>query len=145
MNDVEYYQFNKESDDYKVWPFKERFHLLLNLAVGGSWGGVKGIDNSIFPQKMEVDYVRVYQLQQATYPCEVVNLSHGIAIKSPDSISYTAGTSIQVNAQPNSGFIFHKWYGTVQNTVANLSLTMNKSYTQIPEFIRSGEMISNKF
>lgn len=43
------------------WPFSERFHLLFNIAIGGNWGGQKGIDDSIFPQRMEVDYVRVYQ------------------------------------------------------------------------------------
>jgi hypothetical protein len=36
-------------------------HLLLNLAIGGNWGGQKGVDDSIFPQSMLVDYVRVYQ------------------------------------------------------------------------------------
>jgi hypothetical protein len=35
---------------------------LLNIAVGGAWGGQQGIDSSIFPQRMEVDYVRVYQV-----------------------------------------------------------------------------------
>jgi hypothetical protein len=35
--------------------------LILNVAVGGHWGGQKGIDDSIFPIKMEIDYVRVYQ------------------------------------------------------------------------------------
>lgn len=43
------------------WPFDNPFHLLLNIAVGGDWGGVQGIDNSSFPMRMEVDYVRVYQ------------------------------------------------------------------------------------
>lgn len=41
-----------------------KFHLLLNLAVGGNWAGNvnnKGVDESVFPQKMLVDYVRVYQ------------------------------------------------------------------------------------
>jgi hypothetical protein len=33
----------------------------MNLAVGGNWGGAKGVDQSIWPQRMEVDYVRVYQ------------------------------------------------------------------------------------
>tara|TARA_Y100001960_G_scaffold231399_1_gene243002 strand:- start:486 stop:2042 length:1557 start_codon:yes stop_codon:yes gene_type:complete len=45
-------------------PFEQRFHLLLNLAIGGSWAGntnEKGIDASVFPQALEVDYVRVYQ------------------------------------------------------------------------------------
>ncbi len=43
---------------------KSRYHLLLNLAVGGAWAGGannKGIDESVFPQKMQVDYVRVYE------------------------------------------------------------------------------------
>jgi beta-glucanase (GH16 family) len=36
-------------------------HLLLNLAIGGNWAGRHGIDDSAFPQGLEVDYVRVYQ------------------------------------------------------------------------------------
>lgn len=43
------------------WPFDQPAFFLLNVAVGGTWGGAQGIDNSIFPQSMEVDYVRVYQ------------------------------------------------------------------------------------
>jgi hypothetical protein len=35
---------------------------LINLAIGGNWGGAQGIDDSIFPQKFEVDYVRFYEL-----------------------------------------------------------------------------------
>ena len=52
--------------EYKEWPFDEKFHLLLNIAVGGTWGGAEGIDESIYPQKMEVDYVRVYQSPTVT-------------------------------------------------------------------------------
>ena len=43
------------------WPFDQPAFFILNLAIGGSWGGQQGIDNSIFPQSMEVDYVKVYQ------------------------------------------------------------------------------------
>jgi len=43
------------------WPFNKPQFFILNVAVGGNWGGVQGVDNSIFPQKMEVDYVHVYQ------------------------------------------------------------------------------------
>ena len=46
------------------WPFDKRFHFLLNIAVGGNWGGQKGVDDTIFPAKMEVDYVRVYKMKQ---------------------------------------------------------------------------------
>jgi hypothetical protein len=34
--------------------------LLLNIAVGGTWGGAQGVDDTIFPATMEIDYVRVY-------------------------------------------------------------------------------------
>jgi beta-glucanase (GH16 family) len=44
-----------------AWPFDLPFHLLLNVAVGGNWGGKKGVDDTAFPQRMRVDYVRVYQ------------------------------------------------------------------------------------
>ncbi len=43
------------------WPFDGPFHILLNIAIGGDWGGVKGIDAKAFPARMEIDYVRVYQ------------------------------------------------------------------------------------
>lgn len=43
------------------WPFDQPAFFILNIAVGGTWGGAEGIDNSIFPQTMEIDYVRVYQ------------------------------------------------------------------------------------
>ncbi len=45
------------------WPYNHNFFMILNVAVGGNWGGQKGIDDSVFPQKMLVDYVRVYQLK----------------------------------------------------------------------------------
>lgn len=47
------------------WPFNTPFFFIINLAIGGNWGGVQGIDDSIFdnPVLYKVDYVRVYQLQ----------------------------------------------------------------------------------
>jgi beta-glucanase (GH16 family) len=41
-------------------PFDEEFHLLLNVAVGGTWPGPPD-DSTTFPQEMLVDYVRVYR------------------------------------------------------------------------------------
>ncbi len=49
-----------ENADYTVWPFDVPFHLLLNVAVGGTWGGQKGVDDAAFPQRMLIDYVRYY-------------------------------------------------------------------------------------
>lgn len=43
-----------------TYPFDQKFHLLLNVAVGGNLPGNPDA-TTIFPQTMEVDYVRVYQ------------------------------------------------------------------------------------
>ena len=52
--------YPKEEKNWAKWPFDKRFHLLFNIAVGGNWGGAKGIDDNVFPSKMEIDYVRVF-------------------------------------------------------------------------------------
>jgi len=44
-----------------AWPFTAPQYLLLNFAVGGSWGAAKGVDESIWPQQFLIDYVRVYE------------------------------------------------------------------------------------
>lgn len=62
IDDVKIFEFVNEGKGYKVWPFDKRFHLLLNVAVGGDWGGAQGVDDNIFPTAMEVDYVRVYKM-----------------------------------------------------------------------------------
>ncbi|MCX2739992.1 glycoside hydrolase family 16 protein [Pontibacter anaerobius] len=64
IDDKQIFDYPNEGTGFEAWPFDKRFHLLLNLAVGGDWGGSKGVDPSVYPQKMEVDYVRVYELLQ---------------------------------------------------------------------------------
>jgi beta-glucanase (GH16 family) len=56
------FEFKRETwHSWREWPFDKPQHLLINIAVGGNWGGAQGIDNSVFPQQMEVDYVRYYE------------------------------------------------------------------------------------
>jgi beta-glucanase (GH16 family) len=61
LDDVVYNQIENEHKSTHEWPFDQDFYLKINIAVGGMLGGQKGIDDSIFPQKMLIDYVRVYQ------------------------------------------------------------------------------------
>jgi beta-glucanase (GH16 family) len=60
VDERHYFTSRKEGGDWTTWPFFRDFHLVLNLAVGGDWGGEKGIDETAFPQRFEIDYVRVY-------------------------------------------------------------------------------------
>ena len=48
-----------------AWPFDSPFYLILNLAMGGDWAAANGIDDAALPQRMEVDYVRVYDMPAA--------------------------------------------------------------------------------
>ena len=48
---------------FELWPFDQKFHLMLNLAIGGTWGGT--VSPEIFPVEFIVDYVKVYQ-----QPCD---------------------------------------------------------------------------
>lgn len=63
LDGVVYNHIVNEHKTAAEWPFDQKFYLILNVAVGGMWGGRQGIDNSIFPQQMVVDYVRVYKLK----------------------------------------------------------------------------------
>ncbi len=59
--------FNYNPDSYPkgrnedTWPFNKPFQLKLNLAWGGDWGGMYGVDESCLPATYEIDYVRVFQ------------------------------------------------------------------------------------
>jgi beta-glucanase (GH16 family) len=46
--------------DPHPWPFDQRFHMILNVAIGGQWPGPPD-ETTVFPKYMFVDYVRVYQ------------------------------------------------------------------------------------
>lgn len=59
-----YNSFKNNRNGVEEWPYDQPFYLLLNVAVGGNWGGKYGVDEHIWPQRMEVDYVRVYQLPE---------------------------------------------------------------------------------
>jgi beta-glucanase (GH16 family) len=61
VDDRKYFTFRNEGTGPDVWPYDKDHYLILNLAIGGAWGGQQGIDDSIFPQRYEIDYVRVYK------------------------------------------------------------------------------------
>ncbi|MDE0671610.1 MAG: family 16 glycosylhydrolase [Caldilineaceae bacterium] len=65
VDDTHYYTFENErlrnsSADQRHWPFDHPFHFILTISVGGGWAGTKGVDPDIWPQRMELDYMRIY-------------------------------------------------------------------------------------
>ncbi len=61
----QYFNFLNNGEGSGAWPFDQPFHLILNLAIGGGWGGKMGIDDSLFPHQFQIDYVRIYQKSSA--------------------------------------------------------------------------------
>jgi beta-glucanase (GH16 family) len=60
VDDELVYTFQPENKTEDTWPFNQPFYVIINMAVGGNFGGPK-VDESIFPQEFIIDYVRVYQ------------------------------------------------------------------------------------
>ena len=56
-----FFVYNDSKGDNSKWPFDDPHYIILNLAIGGDWGGVQGISTSDFPMRMMVDYVRVFK------------------------------------------------------------------------------------
>jgi beta-glucanase (GH16 family) len=61
VDNVEYYKVMNDHTGYKSFPYNQPYYLLLNLAIGGSWGGYKGVDTKSMPWTFSIDYVKIYQ------------------------------------------------------------------------------------
>ncbi len=108
VDNKKYFTFLNEHQGYQKWPFDQTFHLLLNIAVGGNWGGVQGIDPNIWPQKMWVDYVRVYQYFQLSDikingPSHASPNEQGLIFSMPDIDEATFNWTVPQDATIISG------------------------------------------
>lgn len=60
LDGIEQVRFERrEGDGIEGWPFNQPFYLIINLAIGGNWGGE--IDDNIFPAVMQIAAVEVYE------------------------------------------------------------------------------------
>ena len=59
VDDEHYYTYDKNANE-KEWPFHQPQNIILNLAMGGGWGGAQGMDETVTSQKLIIDYIRVY-------------------------------------------------------------------------------------
>ncbi len=100
LDGEKYFTVSDNGTGFAAWPFDQRFHLLLNIAVGGAWGGAQGIDDSIFPQRMEVDYVRVYELVE---PVEEPGIAVPAKIEAED-LNAQSGMGFEQTSDVGGGF-----------------------------------------
>jgi beta-glucanase (GH16 family) len=118
-----YFGYNPNSnidiENSDAWPFDERFHLIMNIAVGGTWGGSQGIDTSIFPQSMVVDYVRVYQKDYAGMDQAVPSPITGLTLQK------ATNNSVQVKWNHATDDVMVKQYDVFFNGLLKGSTTVN--------------------
>ena len=60
VDDILVYTFQPEIKNENTWPFDKPFYFILNVAIGGNFGG-PAVDDTVFPQDFIVDYIKVYQ------------------------------------------------------------------------------------
>jgi len=94
VDDVKFFQITRpEIEFYGEWVFDHPFFLILNVAVGGYWPGYPD-DTTVFPQKMYVEYIRVYK---------------GVTMGSIDNGNFDYPL---VNDQTNDPDDWFLWYGS---------------------------------
>ncbi len=145
VDDELHFSFLREKDgDHTVWPYKHPFYLIMNIAIGGTWGGSKGIDNNIFPQRMEVDYVRVYKKAETGTSFSIqTSAINGTVLLSPEQETYERGSIVKATAIPDEGYQFAGWHGSYSGNAPEVNWPMYFDYDVTAEFVRLDEMIKN--
>ena len=128
LNDVLYSVKTPADTAPNTWPFDERFHFILNVAVGGNWPGSPG-SSTVFPQVLEVDYVRVYDgnLPSLSGDNLVDHMESGVTyqvdnLPSGSSVSWTVPAGATIVSGQGSSTITVDWGaagGTVTATPSN--------------------------
>ena len=138
VNDTHYFTFrnerltNPQADD-QHWPFDHPFHFIFNIAVGGTWGGQQGIDPNIWPQRMQVDYVRVYSCA-GVVSVESEELPESVGLDQNYPNPFNPETTIRY-ALPQAGNVRLAVYDVVGREVAVLvdGVRVQGTHTEIFE------------
>ena len=132
-----FFVYNDYNGNQAKWPFDSPHYMILNLAIGGDWGGVQGIASSAFPMTMLVDHVRVSKRSESFGDVKVtfqvnmqnVNVSGtgvwisggSISSASPGGIQMQPSNSpdlweAELTLPPNSNFTFKYRNGYFPNS-----------------------------
>jgi beta-glucanase (GH16 family) len=60
VDDQKVYVYQPATQNENSWPFAQPFYIIVNMAIGGKFGGPE-VDDTIFPQQFAIDYIKVYQ------------------------------------------------------------------------------------
>ena len=109
IDGIEYFTYYKHMNIDKTWPYDSSFNIILNLAIGGGFGGE--IDESIFPTELAIDYVRVYSASTETYP--------SVSIKAKANNKYVSaddsGSKALIANRDSVGSMILEFYFNIMN------------------------------
>ncbi|MEP7322252.1 MAG: family 16 glycosylhydrolase [Saprospiraceae bacterium] len=116
------------------WPFDQKFHFVLNLAVGGGWPGNPN-GSTVFPQTFEIDYVRVYDLVNQPYlegKFQVLPGEKNIGFKlnnvpSNSLIEWTLPTGAKIASGQGTNSILVDWGNSTGKVNAKLKSSCGES------------------
>ena len=116
------------------WPFDQKFHFLLNLAVGGNWPGNPNF-STVFPQTFEIDYVRVYDLVNQPFidgPTQVLPSAKSVNfvlnnVPAGSTIDWALPTGVVLLKGQNSNAITVDWGNSVGSVIATIKSSCGES------------------
>ena len=97
--------------------------MIINLAIGGTWGGQQGIDNSAFPAQFKIDYVKVYEASQLSSHDRILPTRYQFYQNFPNPFNPT--TSINFNVPIASEVIL-----TIYNITGQEVAKIHNGYAQ---------------
>lgn len=125
----------KYSTQTKSIPF-EPFYFILNVAVGGDWPGFPD-NTTVLPQKMLVDWVRVFRPAGDAKPHLLVRMAGGGRVTTePNQWQFKPGEKVRLTAEADIGYKFVRWNGVgAENaTLSPLTVVMDTSRDVTPVF-----------
>ncbi|MFA9389633.1 MAG: family 16 glycosylhydrolase [Prolixibacteraceae bacterium] len=144
--DLVFSYVHKDGAGTNTWPFDKKFYLILNLAIGGDWGGQQGVDDALFPHQLLIDYVRVYQRETGDGPFSITvpDSERGTVQFTPQQDAYEKNSTVQIKAIPNEGYVFDKFVDMGSENPLTIKVTDNTFI--VPVYIKAlaeGELLSN--
>ena len=97
IDGVVFFRYFNDEMGWSTWPFDRPFHLIMNIAIGGSWGGQQGVDDSIFPQQLSIDFVRVFRYTGQP----------SVSITAPERLAAGGQLAIKADATDQDGSVDH--------------------------------------
>ncbi|MCF7930538.1 MAG: glycoside hydrolase family 16 protein [Acholeplasmataceae bacterium] len=133
----------------EAFPFDQEFFLILNLAIGGNWGGVQGVDTTAFPTTFEIDYARVYKQDYATLDKEKPSEPENISLAQLKNTIYWQKSTDDYGVAEYAVYLdgeFHKYANLNQITFSGLNIGQTyQVQIQAVDFVGRASSLSESF